>query len=259
MDEHAYQAFTDRLCANADADPHVLGVVALGSMADAARRDRWSDHDFFWIVESGLQEGYRRDLSWLPDAGAVVMALRETAHGLKVLFADGHLIEFAVFDPDEIALARVNDAVILRDHADIAARIDAVRARSGNGAFDPLHGVQTILGVLQVGVGRYARGERVTASRFIKGFAFEQLIPLLSAVVPPSQPEALDNLDPFRRFERRYPALGAEIDRLLSADGVTCAAGWLDILEREIAPRMVDFPTAALAAVRGVITVAVSL
>ena len=49
----AYAAFTEALRARLEADPRVVGLVALGSMA---RRDyepdRWSDHDFFVITRA---------------------------------------------------------------------------------------------------------------------------------------------------------------------------------------------------------------
>ena len=38
-------------------------------------------------------------------ATRVLLSFRETAHGLKVLYDDGHLLELAVFAPEELALA----------------------------------------------------------------------------------------------------------------------------------------------------------
>src|SRR3954449_2304508 len=103
MDAQAYEQFTRRLLDNLTADERVLGLVALGSMA--ARDyipDAWSDHDFFMITKPRDQESFRTDLSWLPDAEQVAFYFRETAHGLKAIYADGHLIEFAVFDLAEL-------------------------------------------------------------------------------------------------------------------------------------------------------------
>jgi hypothetical protein len=72
--------------------------------------DEWSDHDFFVITPPGGQEALREDLSWLPRADRVALSFRETGHGLVVLYDDGHLLEFAVFELDELALAAIEVA-----------------------------------------------------------------------------------------------------------------------------------------------------
>src|SRR3954451_8401798 len=104
-----YRAFTEELRTRLTDDERVIGLVALGSMADRDYSpDEWSDHDFFVITEPGGQEALRVDLDWLPRREEVALAMRETEHGLLVLYEDGHMLEFAVFDLDEIALAGVN-------------------------------------------------------------------------------------------------------------------------------------------------------
>ena len=109
MDPDAYRAFTEELRARLAGDARVVGLVAVGSMADRDDGpDEWSDHDFFVITRTGEQEALRVDLGWLPDGDRVALAFRETEHGLMVVYDDGHLLEFAVFDLDEIALAGVN-------------------------------------------------------------------------------------------------------------------------------------------------------
>ena len=49
----------------------LIGLVLLGSASDdaAARRDEWSDHDFFALIEAGRGPEVRPDLDWLPDPG----------------------------------------------------------------------------------------------------------------------------------------------------------------------------------------------
>ncbi|MCL4255495.1 MAG: aminoglycoside 6-adenylyltransferase, partial [Anaerolineae bacterium] len=89
-----YRNFTHTLLQNVQADPRVIGLVALGSMAEQNRTpDDWSDHDFFLVVQSGTQELFRQDTSWLPYADRIIMSIRETQHGLKVMYDMPHLIE----------------------------------------------------------------------------------------------------------------------------------------------------------------------
>src|SRR6478752_8174366 len=129
MELAEYQGFTDSLTESLGGRPEVLGLVALGSMAlrDYAP-DRHSDHDFFVVTRLGAAETLRSDLSWLPDSERISFSFRETSHGLKVLYDSGHLLELAVFEPDELALARVNRYRVLLDRADVTERLAAVAA-----------------------------------------------------------------------------------------------------------------------------------
>ena len=144
MDSAAFDAFTDKLLDAARRDPDVLGVILAGSTANASRRDTWSDHDFLWVVKSGLQERYRQDLSWMPDTDHIVLRYRENAHGLNVIYDYGdyaHLAEFAVFDPAEVDAMNANDYSVPVDKADITERMKAVERKS---APDPLNAVGAV-------------------------------------------------------------------------------------------------------------------
>src|SRR5207253_10826009 len=118
------------------ADERVLGLVALGSMSGEPPPDQWSDHDFFVISRPGEQERMRTELSWLPDGEEIVLAYRETAHGVKVLYRDAHLLEFAVFDPEEMSVARINRFRVLLDRGGVAQRMRALRERTAGDLAD---------------------------------------------------------------------------------------------------------------------------
>ncbi len=219
MRPEAHRAFTERLVANLAAEADVLGVVLLGSSSGLPPLpDAFSDHDFFVVVRPGAQERFRGDLRWLPSAGQVALAFRETAHGLKVLFRSGHLAEFAVFDPDELALAKVNRYAVPLDRADVAARL--ARVREGTVASAPAPAGEDwlagqLLTNLVVGAGRWARGERLSGHLLVRVGALHHLVPLLRATLPPSRAVLLDDLDPFRRLERALPVEAAALDAAL--------------------------------------------
>ena len=124
-----YRAFTGELTERLRADERAIGLVAVGSMADRDYApDEWSDHDFFVITPPGGQEELRNDLSWLPRDDRIALSLRETDHGLIVIYDDGHLLEFAVFDLEEIALAGVNRYRVLLDRGGVEERVEQVAA-----------------------------------------------------------------------------------------------------------------------------------
>ncbi|MDX1992719.1 MAG: hypothetical protein SF029_10025 [bacterium] len=251
MDSTAYQTFTDALIAQAAADPAVIGLVALGSMADLSRRDNWSDHDFFWIVEGGQQERYRTNLDWLPRADEIVLHFREGAHGLKVMYGDGHLIEFAVFDLAELAYARVNDYAVLLDQGDITAHMAQIERTSQPATINLSSELIETLCLIQVGSGRAARGEVISGSVFIKTYVVLHLLRVITATFPGQHTAVLDSLDPYRRFERAFPQFAPALHAALLLPPLECALALLEFIEREIRPHTADFPQAGFETVRG--------
>src|SRR3954469_8585149 len=164
MDPDGYRAFTEELRARLARDARVVGLVAVGSMADCDYGpDEWSDHDFFVISRTGEQEALRVDLGWLPDGGRVALAFRETDHGLVVVYDDGHLLEFAVFDLDEIALAGVNRYRVLLDRGGVEERVREISANPRPARNDAFLSGKTLTAAL-VAAGRDRRGETLSAA-----------------------------------------------------------------------------------------------
>jgi len=223
----------------------VTGLVAVGSMASVDYEpDQWSDHDFFVITPSGGQEALRAELSWLPFQGELAFSFRETEHGLKVLYADGHLLEFAVFDLEEVALAAVNRYRVLLDRGGVEERLRELAARSPDDwSDDYLFGM--FVASVQVGLGRAARGERLSGHFFVLWGA-RYLCVFLARVVPSDGHGVLDGYDPLRRFERAYPDLGAEIERAVRDE----PPALFEIAERELRPLRPELPWQLLDAVR---------
>lgn len=250
MHPEAYASFTRELSSRLAADPRVVGLVALGSMAGGSPGpDAFSDHDFFVVTAPGEQEAFRTGLSWLPPRGAIALAHRETAHGLKVVYDDGHLLELAVFDLAELSVARVNRYAVLLDRGGVAERMAEVATRREPPRDDAWLAGQ-LLGNLLVGGGRARRGELLSARLFVGAHAASCLLLLLARHVPSDGPRLLDDLDPFRRFERVYPELGRELGRALSRPPLEAALALLGLAERELASRVPEWPAAGASAVR---------
>ena len=216
MDPESYQRFTDALTGSLRGRDGVLGLVAVGSMASGP--DEFSDHDFLVIALPAATEGLRADLSWLPDHERLVLAYRETAHGVKAVYDSGHLVEFAVFSPDEIALARLNRTRVLFDSSparDLTDRVAAVGAGTPGLVAAEAESDEWLVGqlltALLVGVQRHRRGERMSGLDFVHHFALRHLLVLLARHVPSAHPEVRDDLNPFRRVEQAWPDVEARI------------------------------------------------
>jgi len=247
MTPEAYKTFTEQLCRNLDADARVIGLVALGSMAAVSRQpDAFSDHDFFVITLPGEQEGFRQDLSWLPNVDQIVLTIRETDHGLKVIDVDAHLLEFAVFDAEEITYAKVNDYRILIDKQDIEDRIKS-QVYEAPTVYDPTRDLAMVRALIYVGAGRAHRGEGLSAHAFIKHHLLTHLLALCTHLLQTEDATAppLDSLDPFRRFEQAYPQLGEELHALLLKPPLQAATDLLDFIDTHIRPRVASYPAEA--------------
>jgi hypothetical protein len=250
MDAGEYAAFTGELTARLATDPRVVGLVALGSMSgEGTAPDAFSDHDFFVITVPGAQEGFRTGLAWLARGESALLVHRETEHGLKVVLPDGHLLELAVFDLVELRVARANRYRVLLDRGGVAEGMAEVAAKPAE-ARDDRWLCGQLLGNLLVGGGRAARGELLSARLFVAGHAAGHLLRLLGRHVPPEAEVALDDLDPFRRFELALPLLGAELNTALAGHPLPAALALIDLAERELAPRLPWWPAAAADAVR---------
>ena len=251
-----YRAFTDELAERLRADGRAIGLVAVGSMADRDYSpDEWSDHDFFVITPRGGQEELRNDLSWLPRVDRIELSVRETEHGLIVIYDDGHLLEFAVFDLEQIALAGVNRYRVLLDHGGVEERVEFVAANPRPPRDDAFLFGKTVTAAL-VATGRARRGETLSAA-FLVTWATTYLNRLLIRMLPAENENAslLDGFDSLRRFERAYPELGGELAAIVRLDPADGGPALLDVLERELRPRRPDLSWPAFDAVRARLSV----
>ncbi|PJJ72797.1 hypothetical protein CLV46_2373 [Diaminobutyricimonas aerilata] len=247
----AFDAYTDALVASVASRADVLGLVLLGSGAEPHRIDEWSDHDFYLVVDDGAAEDYRLDLSWLPDAERIVLAPRETEHGLKVVYDDGHVLEFAVATLGEVAGFGTNHWRVVLDRGEVEPVIRAAAARSALlPEPDPARDIRLFLAQLLIGTGRARRGELLTAGESVRGHALKALLAVWRSRVDAEHPEHLDRLDVHRRFERVYPAAAAELAAASSSEPEPAARALLEIAERGLAPGWSEWPTEAVAAIR---------
>jgi hypothetical protein len=253
MNLEQFRAFSQKLRENLEADNRVLGLVFLGSAAEQSRLpDEHSDHDFFVITSKGVQEEFRQNLAWLPDAEKIAINYRETSHGLKVIYSNGHLIEFAIFDEDELFLARVNDYRVDLDKAEITKSLQQI-ASQPNPELDPQKALNGFLSELLIGVRRCNRGEKISGKAFIKQYSFYHFMRLLCHYLPAENKQRLDNLDPFRRFELVFPELSREINAAILLEGQDCAKLLLSIADRELSARIPNYPSEAVQLIRQLI------
>lgn len=221
--------------------PKIIGLVLVGSTAETERVDEWSDHDFFVITRPGEQEPLRKDLSWLPNSKSIAFWFRETEHGLKVVYTSGDVLEFAIFDCDELRGAMVNHHRLAYGNEDVEQALSTAKDRLPDVVVgDDLADFRHFLSVLVIQVGRARRGELLTAGQGIRGTAATALLKVLTRRLP--HDPRLDKLDVTRRFEFAHPEIGIVIADALAQDPEAAAFDLLKISERYLTPLWSDYP-----------------
>jgi hypothetical protein len=249
MTPEAYAAFTTALLKRLDAEPDVLGLVLLGSSSGVPPPpDAFSDHDLFVVTRPGVQERFRNDLRWLPNSEELVVSFRDTPHGVRALDRSGHLVEFAVFDLDELSLARVNRWSVPLDKADVRARMERVQQATvaqTSAPSDPHWLAGQFLIELVLGAGRYRRGERLSGHFRVRVNAVQHLLALVRLRGSPEARARADDLDVSRRVELAAPEAAREIDAALLLPVPEAARALLAVGQRvfpDLIPR--EFPGA---------------
>lgn len=213
----------DAIAASLAARDDALALLALGSVGlETQRLDAHSDLDFFVLVRPQAKARYLADLSWLDVAHRVAWSFRNTPDGSKALMDDGVFCEFAIFEPAELAhipFAR-GRFVWRRDEVEPAW---AQPARPLPQRADPDWLVGEALSNLIVGLGRCARGERLSAMRMVQVHALDRLLELLEQRVARADP-ARDPFSVERRIEQRRPELAATLPALAGGYNQTPAA-----------------------------------
>lgn len=211
-DRHRLLQRLDEIAASLRDRPPALALLALGSVGrELERLDEYSDLDFFVLVEPGSKAAFLADLSWLACIRPIAYAFQNTADGFKLLFADGIFCEFAVFEPPELVNIPFAPGRIVWKRTGVAEAIAEPQYQPvAAGAPDPDWLLGEALTNLYVGMCRFRRGEKLSAERFIQGYAVDRLVQLSSLLGPTVSGQA----DPFtneRRFEQRYPQIAGRL------------------------------------------------
>lgn len=180
-----------------------IGLAGL----ETDRLDRYSDLDFFAIVESGRKGEFLGDLSWLGTVHPIAYSFRNTPDGYKVLFQDGVFCEFAVFEEPELrhipfAPGRM---VWKKDGVPDELRFPH-QAPAGPEERSAEWSLGEALTNLYAGLSRYRRGERLAAMRLVQSHAVDRLLELAERL-DPAAPSLRDPFALERRYEQRHPRI----------------------------------------------------
>ncbi|MGH7495073.1 MAG: hypothetical protein ACREOO_22100 [bacterium] len=212
------QEIAKSLQANAQA----LALIGQGSVRpELDRLDDFSDLDLIILAKTGHKSEFLDRLDWLATTSPIAYSLKLTLEGYKILFADGVFCELAVFEPAELETpAFASSGWSSTGRVIWKAKNFEVPALllENTGKATPQRTLEWMLGAaltnLYVGLLRYQRGEKLSAARFIQGYAVDRIIDL-SELVEQEMAVAKDHYTIERRYEQRFPITSKRLSQFM--------------------------------------------
>lgn len=196
---------------------HGLALIGLGSVGvELARMDDYSDLDFYAIVEPGWKQRYIQNLDWLSGLNPIAYCFQNSPDGYKLLYEDGVFCEMAVFEPQELENIPFAEGRIVWKRDDVSEDIRIPR-KTGE-ARQPVSlewAVGEAITCLYVGLGRYRRGEKITAQRFIQHYAVDRILQISPQLETENPVPFADPFGNERRYEQRFPGIAAHLPRFV--------------------------------------------
>jgi hypothetical protein len=217
MESFDYELYTSLAIERVEADPKVLGLILVGSTAEPETRDEWSDHDFWIITFPGAQGKYLHSPEWLPFSESILLSALHGENVRSVLYLNHHMVEYAVFDQEQVKEAKLNRYKVTFDRArieSIAKKIneDTLSLRANElMRFDKLSNLCLLIWTAYQ---RSKRGELLSAYEYIH-YAIDEFLDLLVGAKLVGGDPAYDALNPRRRLERYKPDLGVELSHIV--------------------------------------------
>lgn len=196
---------------------HALALLALGSCGiERDRLDEYSDLDFFVIVKDGYKKRYIDKLDWLNTIIPIGFEFKNTPDGYKVLFIDDVFCEFAVFEAKELQnIPFSKSKLIWKDESfDENMFIPNDNVDSIQKETDVEWLIGEALSNLYIGMGRFRRGEKLSAYKFVQIYAVDRIVDLIS-LLENEQISFRDSFDNSRRMESRYPSSANEFSMFI--------------------------------------------
>ena len=192
---------------------HALALIGLGSVgSELDRLDEYSDLDFFVIVDEGYKIAYIDSLQWLSDVHPIAYSFLNTGDGYKLMFEDGIFCEFAIFELRELRNIPFAPGRIVWKREGVAEDLShpaSTPAPHSGRRKEWLLG--EALTNIYIGLKRDQRGEKLSAARFIQGYAVDRLLELVE-YIDTAKPTHRDPFVNERRFEQRFPEIVPQLN-----------------------------------------------
>ncbi len=191
-------------------------LLALGSIGtEIERMDKYSDLDFFVIVNNGKKQRFIENLDWLTDISETNYYFLNTKDGYKLLYKDGVYCEFAVFEEYELKDIPFSEGRVVWKIEGFDEKICIPSKNSEPWKPQSFEwALNEAITCLYVGLCRFARGEKISGMRFVQNYAVDMLLASASYMYQ-EEKDFIDKYQHERRFENRYPELADYLPKFI--------------------------------------------
>lgn len=194
---------------------HALALLGLGSVGiERQRLDCYSDLDFFVIVQVGYRQTFLDNTNWLSNIRPVPYMFRNSEVGYKLLFDDQIFCEFAIFEPQELATAVFSEGKIIWAADSFDQSLCIPKKLPAHHKHSLEYRIGEALTNLYIGMGRYLRGEKLSAARFVQQYALDHVL-MLAAQLEKEQSIMVDPFSKERRYEKRFPEMTKQLPHMM--------------------------------------------
>lgn len=205
-------------------------LIGFGSAGiETERMDEYSDLDFLAVVKKGYKKELSENLDWLTQIAPISYCFIDKYDAFRLFFHDGIYCEFGVCEEDEVRDIPHSEGRIIWCEEDFDRSLRLPSRKCEYDITSPKLHIGEILTNLYVGLCRYARGEKLTAARYIERQALDFLLEC-SGFMTQETPCYKDIFTVDRRYELRFPALADYLPRMLQGYE-RCPESALAILE----------------------------
>jgi hypothetical protein len=236
MNPAEYEQFVENIRLTLERDPRVQGLVVLGSTAEPANRDAWSDHDFWIIADADARAEYLDSVSWLPESEKILLTARYGTAYRAVVYSNRQKVDYAVIDLSGLPAGTIESYRVILDRGQVQTQAQSGLERTRKERIDVLRHSYTLqaLGILVWSAyGRASRGELLSSRQYLE-LAADVLLNLLCIHTSLGRVPTVDSLDPRRRLERHRPKLAFELLKILGNEPIAACQQLLLMAEQEL-------------------------
>jgi hypothetical protein len=205
----------DQIAASWQKTGKARALIGFGSAGiETDRMDEYSDLDFLAIVKKGYKKELSENLDWLTEVAPISYCFIDKYDAFRLFFQDGIYCEFGVCEETEVRDIPHSEGRIIWCEEDFDRSLRLPSRECEYDITSPELHIGEILTNLYVGLCRYARGEKLTAARYIERQALDFLLEC-SRFMTPETTYYKDIFTVDRRYEIRYPSLAAYLPGML--------------------------------------------